>query len=93
MKTPLIPQKDLLLIKAFTEKAVVRGFTYYDSHAKIFSIIRLPVKMSSLFPQIIRKKLQFEIKCFPNKEQLEEYIKTTNDVPLLLNLYDRDDGK
>jgi hypothetical protein len=93
METNTLPQpsKDLLSIKAFTDTIVVKGYTYYDSHSRLFNIIRLPAIMGYLFPQLKKRKIRFEIKCFADKQQLKEYLETTNNVPLVLNLFERDD--
>jgi hypothetical protein len=83
--------KNLLQIKAFSEPIIVKGFTYYDSHSRIFNIIRLPAVMGYLFPQIKKRKIRFEIRCFPNSKELRDYLDNTSDIPLLLNLYERDE--
>lgn len=82
--------KNLLQIKAFSEPIVLKGSTYYDSHTRIFNIIRLPAHIKHLFPQVQKKKIKFEIWCFPNSEALRKYLEENPDVPLILNLFERE---
>jgi hypothetical protein len=85
--------QNILGEKAFTEPVVLTGFTYWDSHSRIFNIIRLPAMMKYLYPAIRKRKLQFEIQCFPNKEELRKYLEENNEVPIILNLYSRPEEK
>jgi hypothetical protein len=84
-------QKDILEIKAFSDTITVEGFTYYDSHSRLFNILRMPAVMKYLFPHMKKKKLKFEIRCFPNNQKLKEYIDSTQNVPLVLNLFEREE--
>lgn len=83
----------MLQIKAFDKPVVVNGFTYYDSHSRIFNIIRLPAVMKYLFPQIKKRKLQFEIRCFPTMAEARKYLETASEVPLIINLFDRPEAE
>ena len=84
-------KKDLLEIKAFSDEICMDGNTYYDSHSRLFNIIRLPAMIKHLYPHIQRKKLKFEIRCFPDKESLRKYLETHNNVPLIVNLFEREE--
>ena len=83
-------KNDLLQIRAFTEPIVLEGFTYYDSHSRAFCIVRFPAMMKYLFPQIKKRKIRYEIRCFPGSEELKKYLDTTTDVPLIINLFARE---
>lgn len=82
-------KNNLLNIKAFSESVKVEGKTYYDCHSRMFSIIRLPAIIRTLFPQVARNKIIYDILCFPNKEKLQEHIDKSGTVPLILELYER----
>jgi hypothetical protein len=83
--------KDILEIKAFSEAIILSGCTYYDCHSRIFNVIRIPAAIKKLYPQIQRKKLKFEIRCFPNKQSLSDYLKQHDTVPLMVSLFERED--
>jgi hypothetical protein len=78
---------DLMEIKAFEEAVEVTGKTYYDSHSRYFSVIRMPATLKHLFPRRKKQKTGYRIVCFPDKESLIEYLKTNNTLPLLLSFH------
>lgn len=84
--------KNLLQIRAFTEPIVLKGFTYYDTHARAFNILRFPAIVKYLFPQIQKRKIKFEIRCFPDIEELRKYMENISDPPLIVNLLAREEG-
>lgn len=75
-----------LRIRAFDKPISVRGRSYWDSHAKMFNMIRLPAVMGLLFPQMRKRKIEFEVLCFPSKEELHRYLDAAREIPLLVNL-------
>lgn len=85
------PPKDLLEIKAFSDMIVLEGFTYYDSHSRLFNIVRLPSVTAHFFPNIRKRKMKFEIRCFPTKETAKEYLDKIQSPPLILQLFERPD--
>jgi hypothetical protein len=88
--TQLNNLEDLLEICAFSEGMSVTGVTYYDEHSRAFCIIRLPARIRELYPQIRHRKIRFEIHCFPNIKMLKDHIEKTNSVPLIINLFARE---
>ena len=48
---------NLLTIKAFSDTIIVDGFTYYDSHSRVFSILRMPAVMKYLYPLMKKQKI------------------------------------
>jgi hypothetical protein len=89
--TQLNNLEDLLEICAFSEGVCVTGVTYYDEHSHAFTIIRLPSRIRDLYPRLKRQKVRFEIHCFPNREMLKDYIEKSNTIPLIINLFARED--
>jgi hypothetical protein len=84
-------KKDMLEIRAFSEEICLDGNTYYDSHSRLFNVIRLPAAIKHLYPHIQRKKMKFEIRCFPDKESLENFLETHNTIPLVVSLFEREE--
>lgn len=84
-------KNSLLDIKAFTEPVKVEGKTYYDCHSRMFSIIRLPAIIRTLYPQFKRNKVIYDILCFPDKRKLIEHIENSGNVPLVVELFKRPD--
>lgn len=80
---------DILELKAFSEPIQLNGVTYYDTHSRMFNIIRMPAIIRHLFPQVKKNKLKFEILCFPDNQKLKEYLDTSEKIPLVLNLFER----
>lgn len=83
----MIDEKDnLLYLPSFNEPVCLEGKSYWDSHSKIWSLIRIPAKIKMLYPQLTKEKLKFEIRCFPNKQKLQEHLEKAMTTPMLLNL-------
>ena len=85
--------EDLLEICAFSEGTIVTGVTYYDEKSRAFTIIRLPALIRDLYPRLKHQKVRFEIHCFPNREMLKDFIENSNGIPLVINLFAREDDK
>lgn len=85
--------KDLLEMRAFSEMIVLEGLTYYDSHSRLFNIVRLPSVSAHLFPNMRKRKMRFEIRCFPTIQTAKDYLDTLQSPPLILQLFERPDEK
>jgi len=85
--------KNLLEIKTFKDEVILEGYTYYDSHSRAFNIIRLPAAFKVLYPEFRKHKVKFEIRCFPSKKSLLEYLENNQDIPLIVNLLSREERK
>ena len=82
---------NVLEIKAFSQEICLEGKTYYDSHSRLFNVIRLPAMIKHLYPHIQRKKMIFEIRCFPDKQSLAKYLETHSNIPLIVSLFEREE--
>jgi hypothetical protein len=92
MESKLKPIMQMVNPKYLNEKGIVlEGFSYYDTRSRMFNIIRLPAFLKHFFTDIKRQKLKFEIRCFSDMKHLKEYLETSKEVPMLLNLYERED--
>lgn len=82
-------KNNLLSIMAFSEPVKLGGSAYYDCNSRMFSLIRLPAKIRTLYPKIKRNKIIHNILCFPDRKKLKEYLDNSGTVPLILELYER----
>ena len=85
--------KDFLELKTFKNEVVLERYTYYDSHSRAFNIIRLPSVIKTMYPEFRKHKVKIQIRCFPSKESLLEYLTNNTEVPLVLNLLSREERK
>ena len=90
METTNNDQKvNLLETREFINLVKVGGNLYWEGKCHAYNILRLPVKLREMYPQIQQQKIRYELLCFPDQQSLIEYIKATSDVPLLLFLFER----
>ena len=84
--------KDVLQSKddKFTDTREHIGNLYYDANSRAFLILRLPALIKTTYPDTNKRRLKFKLKCFPDMQRLMEHLETSDEVPMLLNLYDRD---
>lgn len=81
------PPKDVLYIKAFEEPILLEGKSYYDQHARAYSLIRLPSRIKELYPRFKKTKVKYKLHCFKDRNQILDFLEKSDSVPILLNLF------
>lgn len=80
---------NLLSIKAFSDTFIASGVTYYDCNSRSFLILRFPAIIKEKFPLTNKQRMAYELRCFPDREKLMEFIEKASEVPLVLSLFKR----